>query len=631
MTVKLSTPWTLHGIDDLEPAAWEALRYNGNACVLAGPGAGKTEYLAQRASYLLEAGVCPKPRRILSISFKRDAAANLERRVGSRTPEHADRFVSMIFDAFTKSVVDRFRDLLPEYWKLNGSYTIRYAKNTEVRDFLNALSESAEGALQTDLYRIHRNSFIASAVGSYDLPGRFEEPTHAREYAIQQWWQYTYLSQQDPGIDFVAINRLAELVIRSSPALRTALRWTYPFVFIDEFQDTTFAQYSFLRSVFGNDPLCQVTVVGDNKQRIMGWAGALSDAFAEFSNDFDTKRFDLLWNFRSSPALVQFQHRVAKMLDPASPLAISKTTSDIDDEPVKLWSFPNQRRETEVIAAWIATDIAESGRPPSQYALVARQTVAEFQEDLTKAFAAHDLQVRNDDAAVGELKLQVLLKDRLGALMFGLLKLAAPRSDRAGQPEVWREVSSTIARLRTGDAADHAETAVDNELSTLLRTLRAWLNGNECESNVIHTLLDKLVDVLDQITDGNYTTISDRPEDAAITKDAMAQRFIDVITPGCSWRDAIEAYDAPTAVPLMTIHRSKGFEYHTVFFLGLEDGQWWSHLQDVDASTSTFFVGLSRAAQRIIFTQCNTRGETDGIASFYELLDEAGIVTESFT
>ena len=171
----------------------------------------------------------------------------------------------------------------------------------------------------------------------------------------------------------------------------------------------------------------------------------------------------------------------------------------------------------------------------------------------------------------------------------------------------------------------------DNELSALLRTLRAWLKVNECESDVIHTLLNKLIDVLHQMTDGNYATISDRPEDAVITKDAMSQRFIDVITPGCSWWDAIEAYDAPNAVPLMTIHRSKGLEYHTVFFLGLEDRQWWSHSQDVGASTSTFFVGLSRAAQRIIFTRCNTHGEADGIASFYEILDEAGIVTESFT
>jgi len=45
------------------------------------------------------------------------------------------------------------------------------------------------------------------------------------------------------------INRLAELLVRVVPKLRRALRLTYPFVFMDEFQDTTSAQFSFLTSV----------------------------------------------------------------------------------------------------------------------------------------------------------------------------------------------------------------------------------------------------------------------------------------------------------------------------------------------------------------------------------------------
>lgn len=118
-------------------------------------------------------------------------------------------------------------------------------------------------------------------------------------------------------------------------------------MFIDEFQETTFGQYSFLRSVFDDDARAsQITVVGDNKQRIRGWAGALSDAFAEFSNDFTTERFELTWNFRSSDALV-VQHRVAQILDPSAQLAFSKALADIDDQPPQLWSFRDQRHEAE--------------------------------------------------------------------------------------------------------------------------------------------------------------------------------------------------------------------------------------------------------------------------------------------
>ena len=95
--------WRPQGIDDLEPAAWRALRHPGSVCVVAGPGAGKTEFLAQKATYFLQTGLCPAPRQILAISFKRDAADNLLKRVRKRCPpEQARRFTSITFDAFTK-------------------------------------------------------------------------------------------------------------------------------------------------------------------------------------------------------------------------------------------------------------------------------------------------------------------------------------------------------------------------------------------------------------------------------------------------------------------------------------------------------------------------------------------------
>jgi hypothetical protein len=84
--------WQPIGITELELGAWGALRDDGCTAVVAGPGAGKTEFLAQRAAFLLQTGRCPAPRRVLAISCKRDSAANLARRVTSRVPEHAARF-----------------------------------------------------------------------------------------------------------------------------------------------------------------------------------------------------------------------------------------------------------------------------------------------------------------------------------------------------------------------------------------------------------------------------------------------------------------------------------------------------------------------------------------------------------
>ena len=90
-----------------------------------GAGAGKTEFLAQKAAYLLQTGLCPAPKRILAISFKRDAAWNLADRVSQRcTPAQARRFNSFTFDGFAKNLLDRFLAAVPERYRPPHSYRI---------------------------------------------------------------------------------------------------------------------------------------------------------------------------------------------------------------------------------------------------------------------------------------------------------------------------------------------------------------------------------------------------------------------------------------------------------------------------------------------------------------------------
>jgi superfamily I DNA/RNA helicase len=47
------------------------------------------------------------------------------------------------------------------------------------------------------------------------------------------------------------LNRLAAFLLRINPKLTAALRATYSFVFLDEFQDITAAQYDLIRSASG--------------------------------------------------------------------------------------------------------------------------------------------------------------------------------------------------------------------------------------------------------------------------------------------------------------------------------------------------------------------------------------------
>jgi len=98
MTLVRQEVWKLQGVDELEPRAWEVLREaRQSACVTAGAGVGKTEFLAQKAAYLLQTGLCPAPKRILAISFKRDAAQNLAERVEKRCPPRTSTALLLLY------------------------------------------------------------------------------------------------------------------------------------------------------------------------------------------------------------------------------------------------------------------------------------------------------------------------------------------------------------------------------------------------------------------------------------------------------------------------------------------------------------------------------------------------------
>jgi superfamily I DNA/RNA helicase len=510
-----ATAWRPIDVDDLEPAAWSALRHTGNAAVVAGPGAGKSEFLAQRAAYLLQTGICPSPQRILAISFKRDAAANLNRRVSARVPEHATRFESKTFDAFTKGLVGRFRSALPPDWRTPDKYEISFASRAELQSFLNDIVGAAPRPLRNDLSGMSAERFIPDVVGTWTLPPNLLAAPSAANgpavvaYAALAWWRRHYLRPGPPYVDFVMLNRLAELLVRAVPRLRCALRVTYPFVFVDEFQDTTAAQFSFLASVFGHGPV--VTAVGDSKQRIMGFAGALPHAVQQFSETFAAPRFPLTWNFRSSHALVQLQHVIASKLDVDAVAAVSKATVEAGHDAAVLWTFSNLDREATFVADWIARDIATSSRAPADYALIARQRIADFEPRFRTRLAAHGIRVRNDDALVGKMRLQDLLKNETVRLLLGLLRLA---HQPHGLAPVWREVSAILARVHgvTNDVdAEDDEVIrrhVGEKLSELTTTLRLWLTTRSPASTPVGDTVGHLLDLVDAAALQRYSRSS---------------------------------------------------------------------------------------------------------------------------
>lgn len=619
--------WSPRGIDELEAAAEWSVRADRNTAVIAGPGAGKTELLAQRADFLLETGTCPPPRRILAICFKRDAARNLRDRVQQRAgPELARRLDSYTFDAFAKSILDQFLSAVPlavrptaDYDVLLGSPRAEY-----VGDVLGRMEPPPDLGRANDLRAFESEMFYKRKVLWVPLT---RAPANLEDWAAQEFWQRMLFDGTRSHLYFGMINRLALGIVRTDARVRRAHRAAYSHVFLDEFQDTTKAQYSLTRALFHGTPSL-LTAVGDPQQRIMGWADALPNAFAAFVPDFKAVTKHLKRNRRASRQIAPVVRFLAARLRDETGAVESAEIAALEGggpppEACGAFLFDDDASE----ARWIADQIEvllEEGVAPRDICILARKRVALYTAALADVLVDRGVEARVEDA------MQNLLSEPLAGLL-----LSALRALLARRPGIaWIELRDELAALQ-GIDGDDALTALDNRLSLLRRSLRERAPAVPSEVDEVRELVVSHLEPLFGVALRNRYAQYRR---GSFYIDTMT-RFVSELVgtgAGASWGRALDSIEGATSIPMMSIHKSKGLEYAAVFFVGLEDGAFWSFgksrthaIEELNA----FFVAISRAKERVAFTyatrrtlgSCTRQQSRAEIGELYDLMEAAGV------
>jgi superfamily I DNA/RNA helicase len=530
--------WTPAGGYRLEPnallAATETAR---NVLAVAGPGAGKTELLAQRADFLLRAGVCPYPRRILAISFKTDAAENLRKRVAERCgSDLARRLDSHTFHAFAKRLIDHYRVVLAGDDALDHDY--------EVGD-----------------QRIARRR-----------------------------------------ITFDDMVPLATEILTSSAIARNAVRNTYSHVFLDEFQDCTNVQYRFILEAFCTTPAL-FTAVGDSKQRIMRFAGALDGVFERYVEDFAADVCHLYQNFRSAPRLRRLQNEMVKVMEPAAAVAEDDLLGD--EGIVELLEHASCGEEAADCADRIRSWIEDEGIPASEIAVLVRQQVHIYARSLAHELEARGIAFRNEQA------LQDDFAQPVGELILDFLAVIL----HARQPAAYQRLMETLTPS-TGDDETDARNAARwrNVLQDARSQAHAILNTDEAGESIVEMIRSFLRSV------GTDLLTSLSPEYAAGDRlkevvDSVLGRIGELAdgVGGGTLADLKHVTD-DGAVRILTVHKAKGLEFDTVVVLGVEHETYWG---DQDDARATFFVAVSRAKRRLVFTVAERRDRPPGASRWY--------------
>lgn len=509
----------------LEPNALTAVTtVDQNVVVAAGPGAGKTELLAQRADFLLRTGTCSYPRRILAISFKVDAARNLGERVRTRSGrQYAARFDSFTFHAFAKRLIDNYRPVLTGQNELQSDYRI-----------------------DADI-RIHLE-------------------------------QITFDDLVPLALEILANNRHA----------RGALRQTYSHVFLDEFQDATKNQYDFVKAAF-SDTDVTLTAVGDVKQRIMAWAGALDGIMKTFAEDFDAASLSLYQNFRSAPRLRRMQNRMIKEMDPAAASPDEELVGE--DGVIQVLHFVSQVEEAAAVVDLIDGWLAE-GVPPSEIAILVRQQSKQVAEAIDEELHDRSIPHRNEQAS------QDLAAEPVAALIFDFVWVVA--SDR--RPAAYAELMHVASRTST---TEEAALRFDSQLKRLLRDARAEVRHPTFVQGDLDAWRPIIANFLDLVSRPVLNALSPAYQQGSRLDDVIEDVLEAIGEELVVDRDPVEALKRLSeldAVRILTIHKCKGLEFEKVVVLGVEEQLFWG-----DAATSEFFVAISRAKDELVLTHVDFR------------------------
>lgn len=595
----------------LDGTALDVVKSATSVSVLAGPGAGKTELLAQRAAYLLNTGLCAPPKRILAIAFKVDAASNLQARVEQRCePDVARRFESLTLHAFAKRTLDQFREALDPSLRPTTNYKIIFPDRDTWETF--RLDNATEFPELNGLNNTQVSELVQGPLP--DLGGA----TTLRERVRRVWWKTRLHATSTVTFDMVM--QLATYIVKAEPLVRGAIASTYTHVFLDEFQDVTGQQYELVRRIF-HGTSAVMTAVGDTNQAIMGWAGALPGIFNSFGADFNAANKRLQFNFRSNDTIVGLINDLSELFADEDPI---RTESGRRHEPtppdaVEGWVFPDRDSEGVGIADFISESLGENkALKPHDFVILARLRADTVERRLAPKLAAKGIRLRNDARLLGPLSIQDLVKEPVFLFVTSTLKMA--HGVRDGSPfQICRDFLANL---------EGVDLSTDRGAARSLRSVQ----------DLVRAVTDLTKDILPSQVSWNDLAAITLPE---LRKEQLARSFKDYqnrdylnsLMKACldfyqecaahepSWVNFIDNVEGRDVVRIMTIHKSKGLEYHTVIFTEFNDDAFWNNADDVNV----FFVALSRARERIRFSLTRDARGFQNVSRFISKLEESGV------
>ena len=584
-----------------------------SALILAGAGSGKTRVLTTRIAWLISSGVV-SPQGILAVTFTNKAAKEMITRLSAMLPINTrGMWIGTFHGLCNRMLRAHHREAnLPQAFQILDSGD----QLSAIKRLMKAMNVDDEKypprEMQSFISSSKEQGLRAHEVEAYD-------PYTRRK--VEVFVEYDAQCQREGVVDFSELLLRCHELLSRNAALREHYQERFKHILVDEFQDTNPLQYRWLKLLAGKDNA--LFAVGDDDQSIYAFRGATVGNMQELLRDFHIESvIKLEQNYRSHGNILDAAN--ALISNNRSRLGKNLWTSESGGEPLRVYEAPTDVEEAGFIVSEIRQlksegvnlkEIALLYRSNAQSRVLEHALVSAglsyrvygglrfYERQEIKHALAYLRLMENTDDDNALLRIINFPTRGIGARSIEQLQEAAKQNNTTLWDAAARaggKVSAFVAlieSLRSATRELPLPEIIDHVLehSGLIAHYRNETGVKKREAEERLENLNELVNAA--------TLFVHEAEDDSLTS-FLAHASLEA--------GEHQAGDQDDALHLMTVHASKGLEFHTVFITGLEEGLF-PHQNSIntdgglDEERRLMYVAITRARRRLYLSFAQSR------------------------
>lgn len=617
-------------LDTLNPAQREAVeKTEGPVLILAGAGSGKTRVLTTRIGHLIEdKGV--QPANILAITFTNKAANEMRERVEETLESDAS---DMWISTFHSCCVRILRKDINRIG-YNRSFVIYDSADqvTLVKDCLKELNLND---------KVFEPKMIISTISGakdklYD-PKQFKA-MHMNDNRMSKiadvYALYQDRLKRNSALDFDDLIFKTVELLKSDKEVLDYYRNRFKYIMVDEYQDTSKAQYELIKILAKEHQ--NICVVGDDDQSIYGWRGADIRNILEFEKDYDDVHVvKLEQNYRSTQIILDAANTViSNNIERKRKRLWSEKK---DGELIKIQVAQDEIEESDFVADMIAKISREQNRSYKDFAVLYRANAQSrsVEDALNRSQIPYNIYGGTKFYERKEIKdliayLRVIqnpqddisIKRIINVPRRGIgLRTIEKIEDRASLKQ--ESMYSVLIDIETNSeistkARNSISEFVDNVIGTL-RTMREVYPVSKLIEKVIESI--DYYGYIDELYKGDKEEAEERKDNvkefisvAMEFEQNSEEKDLETFLTGVALTSESSEEEEIDKVSLMTIHTSKGLEFPVVFIVGMEDGLFpiaravrSMSDSEIEEERRLCYVGITRAKEILYLTLTQKR------------------------